>query len=81
MSEEEHKRLIKALEEHFEENKKWSEIHHYQELAFIIDRFCGGKIEFPVEDIMSETDNLDIQRAYRDGRVTYITRRSLTEPV
>ena len=43
-------------------------------LAFVIHRFCGGKIEYPLEEFMDSLERIDIQRTYRDGKVTYVTR-------
>jgi hypothetical protein len=49
-------------------------------LAFVIERFCGGKIEFEVGEISAAWDTIDIRRTYKDGRITYVTRRQADEP-
>ena len=65
---------LEILESLYKEKQHFLEIDKFEELAFIIHRFCGGKISFPVEDIAESHGEIDIQRTYSDGVITYITR-------
>ena len=41
----------------------------YRALAFVIHRFCGGKIDYTVDEISAVSHrDIDILRTYRDGR-------------
>jgi hypothetical protein len=50
-------------------------------LAFVVDRFCGGKIEFSVEEISSVFYDIDILRTCQNGKITYATRRRQDERI
>jgi hypothetical protein len=68
------KERIALLEELLEREKNEAKEGELRTLAFVIERFCGGKIEFSVEDIASAWDQIDIQRIYIDEKIIYITR-------
>jgi hypothetical protein len=73
---EEHGELLNIMYGHSKEREEDAKFHHYEELAFIIERFCGGKIEFPAEDLCEAFECIDIQRSCIDGVITYVTRRT-----
>jgi len=73
------KELEQALRENNAFHHGWEcgELIGYDVLAFVIHRFCGGKIEFTLGELCSMIPRLDIQRfdhGHHGGKITYITR-------
>ena len=68
------KDVIAMLEEKLEEDKQSAEENELRILAYVIERFCGGRIQFSVDDISSVWMRLEVQRTHRDGIITYTTR-------
>ena len=55
--------------------KRMAEREKFELAAFIIHRFCGGKIEFTLDEFAEALQQIDLQRyGNNDGRVVYITR-------
>ena len=68
------KEVIAMLEEKLEEDKHFAEENALRDLAYVIERFCGGKIQFSIDDISRVWVRLEIRRTHCDGIITYVAR-------
>lgn len=59
--------LVELLTERIGEVEQMQKEFALHDLAFVIHRFCGGKISYTVEEIQKVHLKIDIIRTYVDG--------------